>query len=66
MQDTRLLFDKIKAEKYIVFTSDLVERELEKAPETVKNLLKDTKYQSIIASQECENLADEYIKEKVV
>ncbi|MCL1947921.1 MAG: type II toxin-antitoxin system VapC family toxin [Chitinivibrionia bacterium] len=66
MQDTRLLFDKIKAGKYIVFTSDLVERELEKAPETVKNLLKDTKYQSIIASQECENLADEYIKEKVV
>ncbi|MCL1946345.1 MAG: type II toxin-antitoxin system VapC family toxin [Chitinivibrionia bacterium] len=65
-QDTRLLFDKIKTGNYIVFVSDLVERELEKAPENVRNLLEDIKYQSIKVSQECRDLADEYIKEKVV
>jgi hypothetical protein len=40
-QDTHLLFDKIKAGKYIVFISDLVKIELETAPENVKNLLED-------------------------
>ncbi|MCL1947087.1 MAG: type II toxin-antitoxin system VapC family toxin [Chitinivibrionia bacterium] len=66
MQDTRLLFEKIKAGKYIIFISDLVERELKNAPENVRNLLKDIKYQLITISQECKILADEYIKEKVV
>ncbi|MCL1946187.1 MAG: hypothetical protein FWF51_03415 [Chitinivibrionia bacterium] len=33
MQDTRLLFEKIKAGKYKVFVSDTVENELENAPE---------------------------------
>jgi predicted nucleic acid-binding protein len=66
MLETRLLFEKIKAGKYNIFISDLTERELKKAPENVKNLLEDIKYQSVNASQECENLADEYIKEKVV
>ncbi|MCL1945704.1 MAG: type II toxin-antitoxin system VapC family toxin [Chitinivibrionia bacterium] len=65
-QDTRLLFDKIKAGKYIVFISDLVEDELENAPENVKNLLKDIKYQSIEVLPEYEDLADEYIRENVV
>ncbi|MCL1945702.1 MAG: type II toxin-antitoxin system VapC family toxin [Chitinivibrionia bacterium] len=65
-QDTRLLFEKIKAGKYIVFISDLVKRELETAPENVKNLLEDIKYQSIEVLPEYEDLADEYLKEKVV
>ena len=66
MQETRLLFEKIKAGKYDVFISDLVEGELKKAPENVRNLLNSLKYELIEVSSECENLADEYIKEKVV
>jgi len=66
MQDTRLLFEKIKAEKYDVFISDLVEDELKNAPENVRNLLKDIKYQSIEVLPEYEDLADEYIRENVV
>ncbi|MCL1947951.1 MAG: hypothetical protein FWF51_12505 [Chitinivibrionia bacterium] len=66
MQETRLLFEKIKAGKYIVFISGTVVEELEDAPENVKNLLKDIKYQSIEVTSECEALADEYLKEKVV
>jgi hypothetical protein len=66
MRETRLLFEKIKAGKYNVFISDLVEGELKKAPENVKNLLKDIKYQSVKVSQECRKLADEYMKENVV
>jgi len=37
MRETRLLFEKIKTGKYIVFISDLVEGELKKAPENVRN-----------------------------
>ena len=66
MRETRLLFEKIKAGKYNVFISDLVEGELKKAPENVRNLLNSLKYELIEVSSECENLADEYIKEKVV
>ena len=66
MRETRLLFEKIKADKYNVFISDLVEKELENAPENVRKLLKDIKYQSIKVSQECRDLADEYINENVV
>ncbi|MCL1948069.1 MAG: PIN domain protein [Chitinivibrionia bacterium] len=66
MRETRLLFDKIKAGKYNVFISDLVEKELKKAPENVKNLLNEINYNLIDVTTECENLADEYIKEKVV
>ena len=66
MRETRLLFEKIKTGKYNVFISDLVEKELENAPENVRKLLKDIKYQSIKVSQECRDLADEYINENVV
>ncbi|MCL1945886.1 MAG: type II toxin-antitoxin system VapC family toxin [Chitinivibrionia bacterium] len=66
MQDTRLLFEKIKSGKYNVFISELTKNELKKAPENVKNLLEDIKYQLVEVSQECKDLAGEYIKEKVV
>jgi predicted nucleic acid-binding protein len=66
MQDTRLLFEKIKAGKYDVFISGTVVRELKKAPENVKNLLREIEYRLIEVTPECENLADEYIKENVV
>ena len=66
MRETRLLFEKIKAGKYNVFISDIVENELENAPEHVKKLLSEINYEVIYITSECENLADEYIKEKVV
>jgi hypothetical protein len=66
MQETRLLFEKIKAGKYNVFISDLIKDELRNAPENVRNLLGDIKYQLIEVTTECKNLADEYIIEKVV
>ena len=66
MQETRLLFEKIKAGKYNVFISGTVMEELEKAPKNVKNLLKNMEFQLIEVTQECRNLADEYLKEKVV
>ncbi|GBU24815.1 hypothetical protein R83H12_01450 [Fibrobacteria bacterium R8-3-H12] len=65
-EETRLLFKKIKEEKYDVFISDLTKDELTKAPENVKKLLETIKYRSIEVSPECEDLADEYIKLKVV
>ena len=66
MQDTRLLFEKIKSGKYNVFVSGTVIRELKKAPENIKNLLNEINYNLIDVTTECENLADEYIAEKVV
>ena len=66
MQDTRLLFGKIKSGKYNVFVSGTVIRELKKAPENIKNLLNEINYNLIDVTTECENLADEYIAEKVV
>jgi predicted nucleic acid-binding protein len=65
-QDTRLLFQNIKDGKYKVFISSLTKEELENAPEKVRNLLDDLEYQLIEVANECEDLADEYIKEKVV
>jgi predicted nucleic acid-binding protein len=66
MQDTRLLFEKIKARKYNVLISDIVENELENAPRNVKDLLNEINYEIIYTNSECESLADEYIKENVV
>jgi len=66
LKDTRLLFQNIKDGKYVVFISDLIEEELENAPEKVKNLLNDIKYNIIEITPEHEKLADEYICEKVI
>ncbi|MCL1946349.1 MAG: type II toxin-antitoxin system VapC family toxin [Chitinivibrionia bacterium] len=65
-RDTRLLFQKIKEGEYIVFISDLVEDELENAPERVKKILDELDYKLIEITPECRTLAGEYIKEKVV
>jgi hypothetical protein len=65
-RDTRFLFSKIKENKYDIFISDLTKKELERAPEEVRNLLNDIQYQLIEVSQECRDLAEEYIKEDVV
>ena len=65
-QDTRLLFKNIEDGIYDVFISDLTKNELEAAPEKVKNLLEDIEYRQIFVTDECEDLAEEYIKENVV
>jgi predicted nucleic acid-binding protein len=66
LQDTRLLFEKIKSGKYKVFISSTTRKELANAPERVKNLLKELDYELIKVIPEYEALAGEYIKEKVV
>jgi predicted nucleic acid-binding protein len=65
-QDTRLLFKNIEDGIYDVFISDLTINELEAAPEKVKNLLENIKHQQIFVTDECEDLAEEYIKENVI
>jgi predicted nucleic acid-binding protein len=66
MSDTRLLFEDIKSGKYDAFISDITKNELENAPENVKKLLDNFEHKQISVTNECESLADEYIKEKVV
>ena len=65
-RDTRFLFSKIKENEYDVFISDLTISELKNAPQNVKNLLKDIEYRFVEATQECKDLAEKYINEKVV
>jgi predicted nucleic acid-binding protein len=65
-RDTCFLFSKIKQDKYNVFVSDLTEIELINAPEKVRTLLHDIEFQSVVATQECKDLADKYISENVV
>ena len=66
--DTRLLFDEILKGDYKLVVSDLTEKELVNAPESVRNLLKDLAidFELIIVTQESIDLATEYLKEKVV
>jgi len=66
--DTRLLFEEILKGEYQLVISDLTEKELVKAPENVKTLLKDINldFELIIVTQEAIDLATEYLKEKVV
>jgi predicted nucleic acid-binding protein len=66
--DTKLLFDEILKGDFKLVISDLTERELVKAPENVRTLLKDLQvnFELINVTQESIDLATEYIKEKVV
>jgi predicted nucleic acid-binding protein len=66
MQDTRLLFEKIKDGTYDIFVSSLTQTELKNAPDDVKKLLNQIEWQPLTVTQDCELLADEYIKENVV
>jgi len=65
-EDSRLLFENVKDKKYSVFISDLKENELKYAPENVRNLLNEIDYTLLKVMPEHENLAEEYINEKVV
>jgi len=66
--DTKKLFDEILRGEYRLVISDLTERELVNAPDKVKTLLKDLKidYDVISVTPESIELANDYIKEKVV
>jgi predicted nucleic acid-binding protein len=66
--DTRLLFDEIQKGLYKLVISDLTEKELVNAPETVRTLLKDlgVDFDLVKVTQESIDLATEYVKEKVV
>jgi len=65
-QDTKLLFEKVKAGEYKAFVSTIVIGELARAPEEIRNLLNEIEHSVIKVLPEYERLADEYIKEKVV
>ncbi len=66
--DTKLLFDEIIKGEYSIVVSDLTEKELSKAPENVRNLLRDLKvdFELVAVTKESIELAMEYINEKVV
>jgi predicted nucleic acid-binding protein len=66
--DTQLLFNEIIRGEYQLVISDLTEKELVNAPESVRNLLMDlgVAFELVSVTQESIDLATEYIKEKVV
>lgn len=66
--DTKLLFNEISQGEYSLVISDLTEKDLLNAPETIKTLLKDfgIDFELVLVTQESIDLASEYIKEKVV
>lgn len=66
---THLLFDRLEKNEIIFVVSDLLDLELLNAPENVRNLLYKysvDKFQRVELTEECINLADSYILEKVV
>jgi predicted nucleic acid-binding protein len=66
--DTKLLFNEILQDEYKLVLSDLTEKELLNAPDTVKTLLSDLgiDFELVLVNQESIDLASEYIKDKVV
>jgi len=68
--DTLRLFEEIKAGKFRPFTSEYVKRELEAAPESMREerlrLIKEYSVEVLPASDEAEHLANLYIKEGVI
>jgi predicted nucleic acid-binding protein len=69
MADTRELWAQARAGKWRLLTSIVAERELENAPENVRQLFRDT-FQSgselLMATEEAEDLAEEYLRAAVV
>lgn len=63
------LFGEFRQGLRIAVISDLTRRELEQAPESVKNVLlslPDTSIENVFLSEEAENLARKYIDDEVV
>ncbi len=68
-KETKLLFEKLANKEIIFVVSDLLDLELRNAPEKVRNLLfnyPNDCFQRVEITEECEQLANEYINEKVV
>jgi len=68
MLDTQQLFREIQAGQYDIMISDLTLKELIKEPENVRTLLRDLaiNFNEITATNECVELASEYLMENVV
>ena len=69
MADTRELWAQARAGKWHLVTSIVTERELENAPENVRQLFLDTFQDAselLMATDEVENLAEEYLRAGVV
>jgi hypothetical protein len=67
--ETELLFEMVKGEEIICVYHDLCELELEKAPEKVKDFflsLDEKQTEFVEITEEINELAKEYIREKVV
>lgn len=68
-QETELLFEMVRSGEIICVYSDLCEFELENAPEKVKKFflnLNQDQTEFVEITEEINQLAEEYIKEKVV
>ncbi len=66
---TKILFGEIKKGKYTILYSRLTDAELSTAPKEVRELMQgipDDQIEFIDSTIEAENLADQYIQEKVV
>jgi len=67
--DTKALFNRLKNKEVIFMISSVLQQELRKAPENVRNLLgkfDKSCFKQIKLTKEAIELADGYIKEKVV
>jgi predicted nucleic acid-binding protein len=68
-EDTRILFEKIKLERFHVILSDITEGELQEAPEMIRNLFIELSAglsTKIELTEEAVQLADSYLAGKVV
>ena len=69
MADTRELWAQARAGKWLLLTSIVTERELENAPEKVRQLFRETfpsASELLMATEEAEDLAEEYLRAAVV
>ena len=67
--DTKAFFDRVENAEFKVVYSDVTDQELMAAPDKVKNFLKRlplSQKEFVEITQEAVNLADTYIREKVV
>jgi hypothetical protein len=67
--ETKLLFKRLTDKKVVFVVSDLMEIELERAPDQVKNLLfqfSDDFFERVALTHEAKELGERYVKENVV
>jgi len=68
-EDTRALFQRLENNEIIFVVSDLLDLELLEAPEKVRDLIgkySAEKFERVLLTEDAIQLADAYIKEKVV